>query len=571
MYDSLVVLVARHLFLHTTLHHPLSEHFSIWQYLKHLYSFDDEEDSNQNTCHYQKNALTHPKTTGSLFHIHLQKEGDTMQQRYAYGYVRVSTHDQEEISPDSQEKLLREYAKKNHIIILKIFYELGVSGRKAEKRPEFQDMIGSAKSKEHPVDTILVWKYSRFARNQEESIVYKSLLKKQNNVDVISVSEPLIDGPFGSLIERIIEWMDEYYSIRLSGEVFRGMKENAMRGSFQARPPLGYKIEEHGKPPVIVPAEAKIVRIIFEKYVNDKLGFFDIARYLNSLGFKTSHKKPFERRSIEYIIQNPTYCGMIRWNRTKNDTNEIKDKSEWIITDGEHEPIISKELFDQAQEIFKNTYHPKGSRPASTYKHWLSGLLKCPDCGRTLTASTMHRRNGERYSYFSCFGYSKGKCPKPNGISSLVLEREVLKSLQEVITTGNIEFELRRFEPVEIVNERAVLEERLEGLSGKEDRIKASYREGIDTLDEYRENKALIQKERKDIEQQLDELTGEAAEHLQNTTDTILKKVHNVYSIISSDNYTNIQKNTALRQIINMIIYYRETDTLKIFYFLYQN
>ena len=262
---------------------------------------------------------------------------------------------------------------------------------------------------------------------------------------------------------------------------------------------------------------------------------------------------------------------MIRWNRTKNDTNEIKDKSEWIITDGEHEPIISKELFDQAQEIFKNTYHPKGSRPASTYKHWLSGLLKCPDCGRTLTASTMHRRNGERYSYFSCFGYSKGKCPKPNGISSLVLEREVLKSLQEVITTGNIEFELRRFEPVEIVNERAVLEERLEGLSGKEDRIKASYREGIDTLDEYRENKALIQKERKDIEQQLDELTGEAAEHLQNTTDTILKKVHNVYSIISSDNYTNIQKNTALRQIINMIIYYRETDTLKIFYFLYQN
>ena len=194
-----------------------------------------------------------------------------MSQRYAYGYVRVSTHDQEEISPDSQEKLLREYAKKNNIIILKIFYELGVSGRKADKRPEFQDMIGSAKSKEHPVDTILVWKYSRFARNQEESIVYKSLLKKQNNVDVISESEPLVDGPFGSLIERIIEWMDEYYSIRLSGEVFRGMKENAMRGSFQARPPLGYRITEHGKPPVIVPEEAKIIKIIFEKYVNENV------------------------------------------------------------------------------------------------------------------------------------------------------------------------------------------------------------------------------------------------------------------------------------------------------------
>ena len=142
-----------------------------------------------------------------------------MPQRYAYGYVRVSTHDQEEVSPESQKKLLWEYAKKNDIIILKTFYELGISGRKADKRPEFQKMISMCKADEHPVDLILVWKYSRFARNQEESIVYKSLLKKQHNVDVISISEPLIEGPFGSLIERIIEWMDEDYSIRLSGEV----------------------------------------------------------------------------------------------------------------------------------------------------------------------------------------------------------------------------------------------------------------------------------------------------------------------------------------------------------------
>lgn len=240
-----------------------------------------------------------------------------MSVKYAYGYIRVSTHDQEEISPDSQEHLLRDYATKNNIVILKIFTDLGISGRKANKRPGFQEMIGLAKGDDRPVDLILVWKFSRFARNQEESIVYKSLLKKQHNVDVVSVSEPLSDNPFGSLIERIIEWMDEYYSIRLSGEVYRGMKENALRGAYQARPPLGYKVVEHGKPPVIVPEEAKIVRTIFEKYTNEGMSFFDIARYLNSLGLKTSHGKPFERRSVEYIIQNPSYCGMIRWNRTR--------------------------------------------------------------------------------------------------------------------------------------------------------------------------------------------------------------------------------------------------------------
>ena len=100
-------------------------------------------------------------------------------------------------------------------------------------------MISIAKSPEHPIDAIVVWKFSRFARNQEESIVYKSMLKK-DGIEVLSVSEPLVEGPFGSLIERIIEWMDEYYSIRLSGEVTRGMTEKALRGGYQARPPLGY-------------------------------------------------------------------------------------------------------------------------------------------------------------------------------------------------------------------------------------------------------------------------------------------------------------------------------------------
>ncbi len=61
-----------------------------------------------------------------------------------------------------------------------------------KKRPEFQKMIALAKQPSHPIDVILVWKFSRFARNQEESIVYKSMLKK-DNVDVISVSEPLIE------------------------------------------------------------------------------------------------------------------------------------------------------------------------------------------------------------------------------------------------------------------------------------------------------------------------------------------------------------------------------------------
>jgi len=81
-------------------------------------------------------------------------------------------------------------------------------------------MIAVAKQTPSPFSAIMVWKFSRFARNQEEAIFYKGMLKKRG-IDVISTSEPIIDGPFGSLIERIIEWFDEYYSINLSTEVKR--------------------------------------------------------------------------------------------------------------------------------------------------------------------------------------------------------------------------------------------------------------------------------------------------------------------------------------------------------------
>lgn len=488
-----------------------------------------------------------------------------METKYAFGYVRVSTGKQDELSPDSQAKLLKDYAKSHGYVVSKIFYEVGISGRKADKRPEFQKMIGLAKSSDHPADAILVWKYSRFARNQEESIVYKSLLKKKHNVDVISVSEPLVDGPFGSLIERIIEWMDEYYSVRLSGEVTRGMKEKAERGGYQARPPLGYKIVTHKEPPVIVPEEAEIVKLIFEKYANENLGIFEIARLLNMHNFKTSHGKEFERRSIEYILQNPTYCGMIRWNRTINESNEIRPESEWIVTDGEHPAIISKELFDKAQERYKREYRPRGSRPVSTYKHWLSGVVKCPACGRTMTANTI-RNNTRVYSHFRCYGYTKGKCMANNSISSIKLEPAVLESIKTVLDNGKITYRKIEAKTDDTVDLKTILEDQIKKIDVKLQRIKEAYMNGIDTMEEYKENKQAVQEEKQHLEKQLSEIKEEKSNSKDDDEDMLLR-VKNVYDILSSDSVDATTKNDVLRSVVEKIIYEKDKDLLKVYYY----
>ena len=76
-------------------------------------------------------------------------------------YVRVSTDRQEELSPDSQIRMLKEYAQMHGMLLTHIYKEEhGISGKNADKRPAFQEMIATCKSKEHPYDAILVWKFS---------------------------------------------------------------------------------------------------------------------------------------------------------------------------------------------------------------------------------------------------------------------------------------------------------------------------------------------------------------------------------------------------------------------------
>lgn len=248
-------------------------------------------------------------------------------------YIRVSTHEQDELSPDAQTRLCLNYAKEHKIFIPDnyIFVE-SVSGRKAKNRQEFQKMIALAKSPSHPLDTILVWKFSRFARNQEESIVYKSMLKK-DNVDVISISEPLIAGPFGTLIERIIEWMDEYYSIRLSDEVLRGMTEKALRNGYQISPPLGYSAIGDGNPFIINEKEYEAVSFIFDQFDIFKRDYNTIAHALNQKGYHSKRGAAFNSRTVKRILLNPFYYGLVVWNGTS--------------FMGTHEVRLSKERFDK--------------------------------------------------------------------------------------------------------------------------------------------------------------------------------------------------------------------------------
>ena len=156
-------------------------------------------------------------------------------------YARVSSDRQDvDLSISSQLKALREFAERNGYQVVKEYVDEAESGRSID-RPGFKAMVSAARQATSPFSAILVWKLSRFARNREDSIVYKSLLRK-HGVQVISINEPVEDTPSGRLLEGIIEVIDEFYSANLSQDVLRGMREWASRGFYPGSPiPYGYR------------------------------------------------------------------------------------------------------------------------------------------------------------------------------------------------------------------------------------------------------------------------------------------------------------------------------------------
>ena len=158
-------------------------------------------------------------------------------------YCRVSSNSADQRNSfATQERVYTKYiAEKQEWELVDIFADEGLSGMKADNRPEFQRMIKD--SKEKLFDVVLVWKLDRFARNRYDSAQYKTILKK-NGVRVVSANEAISETAEGILMESVLEGYAEYFSADLAEKVNRGMTENALKCKFNGgNPTVGYIID----------------------------------------------------------------------------------------------------------------------------------------------------------------------------------------------------------------------------------------------------------------------------------------------------------------------------------------
>lgn len=475
----------------------------------------------------------------------------------AAAYIRVSTEDQTEFSPDSQLKAIRKYAKEHDLILPDefIFADEGISGRKTDKRVQFQRMIGTAKLKPKPFDVILLWKFSRFARNREDSIVYKSMLRKQCGIDVVSISEQLSEDKTSVLIEALIEAMDEYYSLNLAEEVRRGMNEKFSRGGVVSQPPFGYRMQDG----IFFPDEtaAPIVQMIFDDYLAG-MPTKQIAVKLNDMGIRTRHGNTWENRTVEYLLTNPVYIGKLRRSKTGDRSDRFHEQDECI--DGQHQPIITPAIYDavQAKRADTKKNYRKYARQGQPVQFMLKGLVRCDNCGATLV---MCQSGASKF--LQCNNYNRGKCKVSHAISVKKINQLVLDKICEDLNDPQFEARIGTQLAPRQSDSASKLPAAIEREERKLLRIREAFEAGIDTLEEYRENKQRIN-------ERIAVLRRTLAEEQPQPVDTaaFIGQVHASLSTISDPGASEIIKNMVLRTFIEKIIFMKPSGRVETVYHL---
>lgn len=462
--------------------------------------------------------------------------------KIAVAYLRVSTEMQTEYSPDSQLRLIKDYAVKNNLILSEVYSDEGVSGRKVDRRPAFKRMIADAAKKKF--DTILIYSTSRFARNHEESIVYRSMLKR-DGIDVVSITQPSVDYKTDILMNALYAVMDERFSIDLSENVKRGMKEKVSRGYYISCAPLGYTRVEKNKPLIINEDESKIIRWIFDEYINGG-SMFRMAKTLNLDGYRAKRGRPFDRRGIFRILSNPVYKGYLSWTCD----------GETIYTKADHEPIIDEAAFEKVQKsLDENTQkHAWKSRDSATCAHWLTGLIRCPECGTTYVFTKGYNGRSDR---FRCGRYGNASCTNKHTVNVSVLEKEMLAYLENA--------QIKNVVYTKESSTTAVLESNLSNtavqLEKSLERAKQAFLHGIDTVEEYRVNKEAITKEIENVKSLLKNGNQPVAD-----IKPVTKKVRGLVDVLRSDS-GNKTKNMLARSIISKIVANPKDNRFEFYFF----
>ena len=413
-------------------------------------------------------------------------------------YMRVSTEDQarEGFSLPEQKERLEAYCKFKGFVIKDYYTDAGISAKTGNYRPEFERLKEDIKSKK--INTIIALKQDRITRSIFD---WEELMRflEENDAYLDCVNDDInTTNANGKMVSRILMSVSQQEIERTSERTKVGLAGAIKQGHIPHQAPLGYKHEN--KKLVIDHLTKDVVIRIFELY-HKGMSYQKISTLFNKE--QVLSKTNWIDSSIVAILENEIYKGdFVHGKRTKHPTYY-----ENVV-----EPIVSKEMWEECQVQKKKN--------SKSYQRTLTYLflqkLRCPKCNRILGGKATQKKNGNIYYYYYCHD-----C-KINFKESLVEEyfNDFVNELVEYDSVVNQFFlpmiKQKFDEPQE------ELKKDINKQKDKLERIKRAYINGVFSLEEYNDERKLVESALEKLQNELDEATS--CETLNFTPQDILLK-----------------------------------------------
>jgi DNA invertase Pin-like site-specific DNA recombinase len=342
-------------------------------------------------------------------------------------YLRDSGGEDQDLSVPQQEAALKAWCSDNALSLTRIFRDIATPGSTTIGRTAFNDMIAYFRGGSIPEAGILIWKYSRFARDIDDAQFYKADLRRRNFI-IHSLNDTIPEGLNGRFFEAAIDWMNARFLEDLSTDVKRGVHHLfETTGALGGTPPRGFKREpinlgdrRDGQPHIVhrwVPDPAMIATI--QKA-------FELRSAGSSYGQIHRETRLYGSiNSYTTFFSNPIYKGELHF----------ADK---IITDY-CEPIVDPTIWDQVQDL-NQARGQTGSRTESSTKNHprragssfiLSGIARCARCGSPLNGQVIKSSKGYTNNYYQCSRHTRRRdCDAPK-IPKSEFELIVIRSLKD--------------------------------------------------------------------------------------------------------------------------------------------
>lgn len=434
-------------------------------------------------------------------------------------YVRVSTEEQakEGFSIRAQEQKLKDYARIKDWAIHKIYIDEGISGKNIVDRPQINALIQDIKK--GYVKNVLIFKIDRLTRSTSD-LIYLINLFNEYNCAFNSLCESIdTQTPSGRMFIKIIGIFAEFERENIVERTKLGFERKVKEGYSLCTRTASYGYDKYvgDKIQKINEKEAVIVREVFDMFVHQGMSLLDIAKNLNGRNIPTKENSVWHARGIKNMLTNCNYIGKVRY--------ATKDEARNFEVQGNHEPIISEELYEETQELIskiskKNyTKHPKE-------ENYFSGVLYCGKCGAKLVTHDDYYKNksGEKIfkGAYRCSNYIRKTCNASN-ISHKNVEKAFMTYIEQIENFSAMnEIQLEETKKAKDKNDKLIqkLNNQLRNMENKEKEILSSYVDNKLAFDQYIQLKDYIESEKCKICKQLDELPFLE----EDTEETIIKK-----------------------------------------------